>query len=579
MRVQAVKSKNTTNYYIIRYSRKDGKDSTEIVEKLGNTEFIQKTYDIDDAMTWAKQHVKELNEQEKNKNHKELISFDPNVLINSELKNCFNVGYLFLQQIYYQLKLPNICKSITKTHSFEYNLDSILSRLIYDRILFPSSKRSCMELSHTLLEQPDFSLHQIYKALDVIGDNTDLIQAELYKHSKKLLKRKTGILYYDCTNYYFEIDDEKGSRKYGFSKEHRPNPIVQMGLLMDRTGLPLAFCINDGNTNEQTTLKPLELQIIRELGVNKFIICTDAGLSSYANRKFNNYGERSFITTQSIKKLKSDIKEWALDPHSFHLEGSKETYNLNNLDESINTKNKVFYKQKLIEGYDEERDVEFNQTLIVTYSSKYKEYQRNVRNNQIDRALKFIDKPSKTDHVNQNDFKRFVIKNNITNEGELATKKLYELNQRVIDEEERYDGFYAVCTNLDEDPEEIVKINKGRWEIEESFRIMKSEFKARPVYLQKDNRIRAHFTTCFISLLIYRILENKLENKFTCNTIIDKLRNMKITSISDKGYIPSYTRDNLSDALHEISGFRTDYEITTKRSMKGIIRQTKGLKK
>ena len=479
-------------------------------------------------------------------------------------------------RIYYDLRLPNICRKISKEHSFSYDLDSILSRLVYERILNPSSKLSCYEQSSDLLEPPAFELHQIYRALSVIADESDSIQAELYEASRRLVKRQTGVLYYDCTNYFFETECQEGLKQYGPSKEHRPNPIVEMGLFMDRSGIPLAFCIHPGNTNEQTTLIPLEEQILRDFSLSKFIVCTDAGLSSERNRKFNNFGGRCFITTQSIKKLKKDLRQWCLEPTGWHLKDSPDTYDISKLEDTAKNRSKLFYKQLYVEGNDGKRDIDFDQTLIVTYSIKYRNYQQQIRNQQISRAMKAIDTgPKKIDKHNQNDYRRFIKKISVTADGECAANKIYEIDQDAVQEEARYDGFYAVYTNLDDDPSEIAAVNQGRWEIEESFRIMKSEFEARPVYLKRDDRIKAHFTTCFIALLIYRILERKLDSQFTCDEIITTLRKMRVTSIRDEGYVPSYTRTKLTDALHEYAGFRTDYELIKKRTIKGICRRSK----
>ena len=577
MRLSKVKSKNAVSYYIIRSVRREGKNSSEIVKKLGTEKSIKENYGVDDADAWAREQLRIMNEEAAASDHKVLIPLSTNRIVDSDKRLSFNAGYLFLQQIYYQLGLPSICKKIKKENAFEYDLDSILSRLIYGRILFPSSKLSCYEQSQDLIEPPKFELHQVYRALTTLSENSDMIQAELYKRSKKLIKRNTGVLFYDCTNYFFEMEHESGLKQYGPSKEHRPNPIVQMGLFMDKSGIPLAFCINPGNQNEQLSLKPLEQQIMKDFELSKFIVCTDAGLSSDANRKFNNFGERSFITTQSIKKLKSELKEWCIDPKGWELEGSKKKYDISNLEDTPENRKKIFYKQKLIEGYDEERDIAFDQTIIVTYSLKYKNYQQTVRNRQIERARKLMEKPSAADRRPQNDAKRFIKKTPFTSDGEIANKAMYELDETAIAEESKYDGFYAVCTNLDDDPADIAKINHDRWEIEESFRIMKSEFEARPVYLQRDDRIEAHFLTCFIALMIYRILEKKLGDKYTCEEIIKTLRDMDMRMVGEHGYIPSYTRTELTDTLHENAGFRTDYELITPKSMAGIIRRTKGL--
>ena len=577
VRLNKVKSKNAVSYYIIRSVRRDGKNSSEIVKKLGTEKSIKETYGVEDVDGWAKEQLRIMNEEEIASDHKVLIPLSTGKVVDADVRLAFNAGYLFLQQIYYQLGLPSICKKIKKENSFEYDLDNILSRLVYGRILFPSSKLSCYEQSQELIEEPKFELHQVYRALTTLSENSDMIQAELYKRSKKLVKRNTGVLYYDCTNYFFEMERESGLKQYGPSKEHRPNPIVQMGLFMDKSGIPLAFCINPGNQNEQLSLKPLEQQIMRDFELSKFVVCTDAGLSSDANRKFNNYGERSFITTQSIKKLKADLKDWCLDPKGWELEGSKKKYDISGLENTQENRKKIFYKQKLIEGYDEERDIAFDQTIIVTYSLKYKEYQQTVRNRQIERARKLIEKPSSADKHSQNDAKRFIKKTPFTSDGEIASNAMYELDEAAIAEEARYDGFYAVCTNLDDDPADIAKINHDRWEIEESFRIMKSEFEARPVYLQRDDRIEAHFLTCFIALMIYRILEKKLDDKYTCEEIIKTLREMHMRKVGEHGYIPSYTRTQLTDSLHGNAGFRTDYELITPKSMAGVIRRTKGL--
>jgi transposase len=570
------KSQDPT-FHVIQDVRRNGKRSTEIIENLGHASEICAKYHVDDADAWAEEYIQKLRNDHASPQHKVLIPFNTNEFIEKDKCLSFNVGYFFLQQIYYQLGLPSICRKIKKENSFAYDLNDILSRLIYGRILYPSSKLSCYEQSQKLLEQPGFELHQIYRALSILSDNSDFIQAELYKRSKKIIKRNTGVLFYDCTNYFFELEQESGLKQYGPSKEHRPNPIVQMGLFMDKSGIPLAFCINPGNQNEQLSLKPLEQQIMRDFELSKFVVCTDAGLSSDANRRFNNYGERSFITTQSIKKLKTELREWCLEPTGWCLEGSGKTFDISKLDDTAENRAKIFYKQMLIEGYDDERDIAFDQNLIVTYSLKYKMYQQEVRNRQVKRAANYLKHPSTVDKRSQTDARRFIRKTSFTNDGEIAENNAYELNETAIAEESKYDGFYAVCTNLDDDPSEIAKINHDRWEIEESFRIMKSEFNARPVYLQRDDRITAHFLTCYISLLVYRILEKQLEENFTCEDIITTLRNMDMRKVGDYGYIPNYTRTALTDSLHDNAGFRTDYELITPKSMAGLIRRSKGL--
>lgn len=575
MRLSLVKSKNTTQFYVIEsYRDINGKNTSRIIEKLGNEKDVLKKSNGKDPVAWAKKYVEDLNKKELENSRKIIIEKSQNVQIPLNNINLFNCGYLFLEKIYYQLGLHNICKDISKKYKFKYDLNDILSKLIFARIIFPSSKLATNELCQNFLEQPNFELHHIYRALEVLAKENDFIQSELYKNSLNISKRNSSILYYDCTNYFFEIEEESGIRKYGISKEHRPNPLVQMGLFMDGNGIPLAFNINEGNTNEQITMTPLEEKIIKDFELSKFVVCTDAGLASNKNRKFNDVENRAFITTQSIKKLKTYLKQWALDSSNWKLVGSDKLYNIDEIqnDEEKRSKYKeyIFFKERWIN----ENNLE--QKIIVTFSLKYKNYQRNIRNSQIERARNAINnKNFKLDKKNQNDFNRFITKTNITDDGEIASKKVYSINQNLISEEEKYDGFYSVCTNLDDNPSEIIKVNKRRWEIEECFRIMKTEFKARPVYLSKDDRITAHFLTCYIALLIYRLLEQKIDDKFTIEQIINCLRNMNLFFERSKGYLPAYTRTSTTDELHDKFNFRTDYEITSEKNIKKILKEIK----
>ena len=455
-----------------------------------------------------------LNKKENKQTRDVIVKYSQSKLISKNVQRSFNGGYLFLQQIYHQLGMHKICKTISDNYKFSYNLDSIFSRLIYGMILFPSSKLNTYQESKKLLEQPEFELHHVYRALEVIAKETDFIQSEVYKNSLSISKRNDQILYYDCTNYFFEIEEADGLKQYGVSKENRPNPLIEMGLFMDGDGIPLAFNIHSGNTNEQTTLKPLEEKILKDFELSRFVVCTDAGLSSTSNRKFNNKQGRSFITTQSNKKLKGHLKEWALDPSGWHLTGRKGSYKINILeeDEAAHEKYKAetFYKEHWIN----ENGLE--QKLIVTYSLKYRDYQRQIRNKQLDRASKQVEQnPTSINKRKQNDPKRFITSTNVTKDGEVANKVVHSMNTDAVKKEEMYDGFYAVCTNLEDEASTIIKINQKRWKIEECFRILKYDFKSRPVYLSRDDRITAHFTTCFLALTVYRYLEKRLNERFT----------------------------------------------------------------
>lgn len=574
MRLKVSESKNAKSLYVIKsiYNKKTKSNTSKVVEKLGTYEDLKRKLNGEDPIAWAKQYIEELNKKEEEQTREILVKYSPVKQLQKEHQSSFNIGYLFLQQLYHQLGFKKITEEVSKRHRFEYNLDSILSRLIYTRILSPGSKLSTFELSSRFLEEPEFELHQIYRALEILCTESDFIQAQLYKNSAKVLKRNTKVLYYDCTNYYFETESAEGLKQYGMSKEHRPNPIVQMGLFMDADGIPLAFNIQEGNTNEQGTLKPLEKKILQDFDLSRFIVCTDAGLSSLENRQYNDIQGRSFITTQSIKKLPGFIKEWALDKTQWHLAGQTKLFNLESLDEE-KYKDQIFYKERWIK----EKDLE--QKLIITYSIKYRNYQRAIREGQIERAGRLIESnPNKTKKAKQTDYKRLIKEDHVTNQGEVASAVKLSFDQDKVDYEKGFDGFYAVCTNLEDDAAEIARINKMRWRVEECFRIMKSELKARPVYLSRDDRIKAHFLTCFMALLIYRVLEQKLNLDYSCHEIINTLREMNMMKTELEDYIPTYTRTDLTDQLHDAFNFRTDFQIISKQTMKNILKHTKSEK-
>lgn len=568
MKVSISKSKNTTIYYLSRSVRVGNKTTTKTVEKIGTYDEIKKICGDMDPLDWAKEYAAKRTAEEKAHKQDIIMRYSSSALIDKNVRRSCNAGYLFLQDIHYSLGLDKICNSISEKYKFDYDLNDILSMLVYSRIIAPGSKLSSLENAQKFLEQPKCELHQVYRALEVIAKENDFFQAELYKNSQKVVNRKKEVLYYDCTNYYFEIENEDVFRKYSVSKEHRPNPIVQMGMFMDADGIPLAFSVFDGNQNEQPSMSPLEQKIIKDFEASDFIVCTDAGLSSTANRKFNSIQGRGFVTTQSIRKLKGFLQDFCLEDDGWYLPGSNKKYKLSELDEETDYE-KVFYKDRWIN----ENNLE--QHLIVTYSIKYRNYQRTIRERQIERAKKFVESPSKLTKNRANDPKRFIEQGHCTPDGEIASKTITSLNQNQIDNEAKYDGLYAVCTNLEYDVSSIIKINQKRWEIEECFRIMKTEFKARPVYLSRKDRITAHFTTCFTALVIYRILEQKLNEKYTCEELIDTIRSMDMLIAPGEGYIPTYTRTDITDALHDAFGFRTDYQITSQKNMRKILNQTK----
>lgn len=575
MYVNITGSKNNKDVYIYQSFRKaNGKPSSRIYKKLGKyNELLQKfSGNEEKMMEWARAEAAKETTLYNQQKEQISVTFSQVARIPLEEERLFNVGYLFLQQLCSELRFDNICRNIRNRHRFTYDIHAILTDLIYTRILAPSSKMSSYSFCHSLLEPPKYSLQNVYRALSVMAEESDYIQEELYRNSNFVHHRNTKILYYDCTNYYFEIEEESGDKKYGKNKEHRPNPIVTMGLFMDADGIPLAFDIFPGNQNEQLTLKPLETKVIKDFDCSEFIFCSDAGLGSVKNRFLNSFGNRSYVITYSLKKMKQEDREIALNPTQFRLPGSNKMIDLRTLDETDpEVFHTIYYKEVPLVTES------MNETIIVTYSPKYKAYQQKIRGRQVERAMKMIQGPGKCRRgKNQNDPARFIHKTSVTPDGEIADQALYALDEERIREEAMYDGFYAVVTNLEDDPSEIIKINKRRWEIEENFRIMKSDFEARPVYVQRDDRIKAHFLTCYISLLVYRLLEKKLGEEFTCNQILETLREMNMTLLSkDSGYIPAYKRTKLTDALHNTFKFRTDFEFITKSSMRSIISNTK----
>ena len=573
MRVTTSKSKNSESFYITKSFVNDkGTCTSTTFRKLGTLSelILEHGPTRDDVMAWAKEEARiETEKYKKDRQEKAVqITFHADRQLDFGRQVRYRGGYLFPQAIYYQLQMDKICRKLKARHKYQYDMNAILSDLIYTRILEPSSKRSSFKTAQEFLEKPSYELHDIYRALDVLGSDCDFIQSEVYKNSHLLGKRNDKILYYDCTNYYFEIEQEDGSKKYGKSKEHRPNPIIQMGMFMDGDGVPLAFSLFPGNTNEQKSLKPLEQQVIQDFGCQKFIYCSDAGLGSESIRSYNHMGERAFIVTQSIKKLPSEDKAWALDKNGFRRVSDNKPADITTLPDDDTD---LYYKD---EPYTPKT---LHQRLIITYSPKYARYQKAIRDAQVERAEKMTSSGNtKKQRKNPNDPARFIGTKAATADGEAAQIHHY-LDEDKIENEALYDGLYAVCTDLlDDDISDILKVSEGRWQIEECFRILKTDFSARPVYLQDENRIKAHFLICFLALLSYRILEKKLDYKYTCEEILGTLKTINFAEVQEQGFIPLYKRSKLTDALHDACGFRTDYQFITKSQMKTIQKKSKG---
>ncbi|WP_395028268.1 IS1634 family transposase [Robinsoniella sp.] len=573
MNLHISKSKNSESFYVAKsYVKANGSTTSAIVRKLGTLDklLLEHGPTRDDVIAWAKNEVKMETEKFKEERQTKTvqITFHADRQMDYDQQKFFRGGYLFLQSIYYSLQLNKICRKLKNKYKFQYDINAVLSDLVYARVLEPASKRSSLKIASEFLERPSYELHDIYRALDVLGHECDLIQSEVYKNSNFMINRNDKVLYYDCSNYYFEIEQEDGDKKYGKSKEHRPNPIIQMGLFMDGDGIPLAFSTFPGNANEQTSLKPLEKKVLDEFGCQKFIYCSDAGLASEEIRSFNHMGQRAFIVTQSIKKLPAEEKAWALDLKGFKRVSDDMPVDISEIPEDDTS---LYYKD---EPYTTKK---LHQRLIITYSPKYALYQKTIRNKQVERAEKMVGtgKPKKN-RKNPNDPARFIGTVATTKDGKTADIHSY-LDKDKIESEAQYDGLYAVCTDLlDDDVCDILKVSEGRWQIEECFRIMKTDFSARPVYLQDENRIKAHFLICFLALLFYRLLERKMDNKYTCETILETLKAMNFAEIQEQGFMPLYKREKITDDLHNVCNFRTDYQFITKSQMKTIQKKSKG---
>ena len=573
MKLTISKSKNSESFYITKgYINDKGVSTSTVIRKLGTLQELLKEHGPtrDDVLAWAREEAKletkKYKEEQQSKTVQ--ITFHANRRLDYEQQVLHRGGYLFLQSVYYSLSLDKTCRKLRNKYKFQYDINAILSDMIFARILEPSSKRSSFKAASEFLEKPTYELHDIYRALDVLGNECDFIQSEVYKNSHLLGKRNDRVLFYDCTNYYFEIEQEDDVRKYGRSKEHRPSPIIQMGMFMDGDGIPLAFSLFPGNAGEQTSLKPLEEKVLSEFGCRKFIYCSDAGLGSEKIRNYNHLGERAFIVTQSIKKLRAEDKEWALSRKGFKRVSDDTPIDLSDLPDDDTG---LYYKE---EPYTPQT---LHQRLIVTYSPKFARYQKTVRDAQVERAQKLIDSGSiKRNRKNPNDPARFIGRIAVTDSGDAAQIHSY-LDTDKIEQESLYDGFYAVSTDLLDDPaRDILNVSEGRWEIEECFRIMKTDFEARPVFLQNNIRIKAHFLTCFLALIVYRYLEKSVDNRYTCDDILSTLKKMNFAGIKEQGFIPTYQRTKLTDNLHEVCGFRTDYEFITKSQMKTIQKKSKG---
>ena len=586
MKLNIVKTKSSELLYIQKSVRNGKKVTSYNVEKLGKMSDLMDSLNMsrDEVIQWAKDKAKSTPLPDKNDRIPIYLSSSAQIEIDD--KRLLSAGYLFLQDILYSMKFKNIIRNIDNRHDYDFSLENIFSDLIYARILDPCSKRESFETAKSFLEPPRYQLHDVYRALSIIAEEDDYIQSEIYRNSNFVINRNNKVLYYDCTNYFFEIEEEKGIRKYGASKEHRPNPIVQMGLFTDGNGIPLAFCIHPGNTNEQVTAIPLEKEVRKMLGGTRFIYCADAGLGSYNIRKFNSMGGNAFIVTQSIKKLSDVLQAAVFNDYDYRLLSDDSPVLINDMKgfdrfdpDNLGLYNDFAYKEitadKAVDlGLYEEKICKngkvkrvkatgtIKQKVIVTFSRKMMEYQRTVRDRQIERAKHLLcsNNPEEI-KKGPNDVRRFMKRKAVTKNGEKAVVT-YELDEEKIALEEKYDGYYAVATNLLKDPaKDILAISHQRYKIEDCFRVMKTNFSARPAYHWAQRRIKAHFLICFTALLVQRLLECRLDDQgthVTTENLITTLKNMNVVKVHDVEYRALYDGSNALDAVTKLTGLTLD---------------------
>ena len=595
------KSKDPT-YFIQMGIRNGKKTTTKNIARIGkHSELLKIT---NDPLAYAKEQVKKYNEEYQKQNCVSLeikIDFAEKIKAASKTASqstLLNVGYFFLQQFYHDLKINSFFGSITTDMKNEFDPDLVNRFLTYSRILNPDSKLGTHQNIGRYYEKPEFDYVHILRTMDIMQEHYEEYISHLYETSCRLVKRDTSVCFYDCSNYYFEIetDDEdyvdevtgeviKGLRKYGPSKEHRPNPIVEMGLFMDKDGIPLSMCITSGSDNEQTTAIPLEKQLTKMFKDKKFIYCADAGLGSLNIRNFNSMGGRAFIVTQSIKKLSEPLQQAVFNDNDYRLLSSDEPATIEKMKtfDRSDPQNKNLYKDRIYKiipadkafdlGLYEEKVCKNGsvrrikskavvpQKIIVSFSRKMLEYQRYIRNRQIERAKKLLKNlDPETYKKGPHDITRFIKRTSSTRSGETITDK-YVLDQAVIAEEEKYDGFYAVATNLDDPAKDILEVSANRYKIEDCFRVMKTNFSARPVFHQKRERIIAHFMICYTALLIYRLMEKKLElhgTHCTTDNLIETLNSMDVANIEDMCYMSTYTGSQICTALNAITGLDLD---------------------
>ena len=586
MNLHISRGKHCTLLYVAKSVREGKIVTRKLVEKLGTTKSIMEAQGLskeEEAIEWAKRYISELNQKEKTENEEIKITLHPNKELGAGCDNQAHMGYMFIQKAYYDMGLNLICEEIQKRHKIKYDINHILESLLYARIISPSSKLRTSDDVSRYYAWSGLEHHQVYRALSVLAKESEYIQSQLFINSQKVIDRNTTVLYYDCTNFFCETEQASGIRQYGVSKEHRPNPIVEFGMFIDGNGYPLGFCVHKGNTSETQTMIPLEKKMVENYGLSKFIICTDAAMAISENKVFNSLGDKHYVTTQPIKKMSKPYQDWALSPKGWKkyipayetLNVDQREYDISqiNEDEEVDSLfyKSIGFKQEIKD--DDGNKIDIDQQLYVTFSVKYKRYTQCKREEHIQKALFAIKSKSKPDLGSNRDYKRFISKQSYTDEGEVADNIKYYLDEDIIREEAKYDGFYGVSSDMRCDIHNIINANRNRWEIEESFRVMKTDFKTRPIFVSRDDRIEAHLMTCFLSLFLYRFIEKHyMRDKYTSTQILEAIRDIYGVKVGD-GVIPAFRNSTCLHALMVHTQTLLDYEFLTAKRLSTIIKR------
>lgn len=615
MKITFIKSKSATTAYIQKSIRKDGKSTTVTVKRLGTLKEIQEREGCDDPEEWCRKEAMRMTLEEKEGNKHVGLSLSPTRLIDKDSRPLRHGGDLMLLGLYNRLGLPGICDAIAKGSRVKYDLNAVLQTLVTSRILFPCSKSKTLDLARDFVKPPKFSDNDMYRALSLLSGNIDLIQAGVYRNSLNILPRRDKVVFYDCTNYYFEIEDNDpdfidketgeitvGLRRYGKSKEHRPNPIVQMGMFMDYDGIPLAFRIFPGNESEQASLQPLEEVLNRRFGMTDYVVSTDAGLASEDNRRYNMAEEREYICVQSIPQLPKEDQRMCVKPEGWRIafrknavhrdpvdinDPDREIFNLEEVLENEKErpgmlKDTTFYKEIIVEkGPDGSKRPE---RVIVTYDHDFALYLRHKRAENLSRAKKIIERRQTKSRQSRQDPRHYVTTTHKTRKGEKAIKIEMAINTDLVAQEQALDGFYAYGTSLDDEAVDVLRIRSFHHEIEHLFRTTKSFLDARPVYLSRQDRIRAHFLICFLAMVILKILQRQLAEAnpdqykaqpLPIDRLISTLRDIRFAHLPGSGYLPMFNRTDLTDQLQNLAGVNISTQIIPTHTMTANYRNVK----